>query len=91
MELKNQKDSENCQAVFARLSEYLDAELPPDTCSEIAAHLAICSTCSESLEDLRRTVEICKSYQGREAPDPVRQEVREQLLQAYRTVLERRR
>jgi anti-sigma factor (TIGR02949 family) len=91
MEPVPNEDSQDCQLVFARLSEYLDAELPVNLCAEIATHLAGCRTCSESLDELRRTVEVCRGYRAGEAPAPVRQEVRDQLMEAYRLVLERRR
>jgi anti-sigma factor (TIGR02949 family) len=83
--------SEKCIDVFAKLSEYLDGELPPDVCVRIGEHLAGCQACAESLAELRRTVEVCRNYQGREAPLPVREELREQLLEAYRRVLARNR
>ena len=36
---------DDCKEIFARLSEYLDAELPPDACADIEAHIAGCAPC----------------------------------------------
>ena len=77
----------NCQEIFALLSEYLNLELPPETCREIEQHLAGCPPCIEFTESLRRTIEICRSYRPAELPDPLGREAREQLVEAYRKML----
>jgi RNA polymerase sigma-70 factor (ECF subfamily) len=45
-----------CQALFERLSEYLDGELNASLCAEIGSHLDGCAPCKAFLESLRRTV-----------------------------------
>ncbi|HUD98644.1 MAG TPA: zf-HC2 domain-containing protein [Bryobacteraceae bacterium] len=42
--------TEECQRIFAALSEYLDLELPPEACRELEAHLAGCAPCIEFAE-----------------------------------------
>ena len=37
--------TEDCRRIFATLSAYLDLELPPQACREMAAHLAGCPPC----------------------------------------------
>lgn len=78
---------EDCKAIFAALSEYLDMELPPDACEKIEAHLAGCPPCVGFVESLRKTVELCRQYQPAEVPEPVSRQLRQQLLDAYRQTL----
>lgn len=74
---------ESCKKMFALLSEYLDLELPAETCREIAAHMAGCEPCTEFTESLRKTIELCRGYQPREMPGPLAREARQRLLDAY--------
>jgi anti-sigma factor (TIGR02949 family) len=79
-----------CKEVFALLSEYLDAELPAESCEEIRAHLAHCPPCIEFLESLKRTITLCKGCEQGDAPPPLSPEAREQLRAAYRKSLAKR-
>jgi len=79
--------TEKCKEVFALLSDYLNLELPPDACAEIESHLAGCAPCIEFAESLRKTVELCRRYRPAELPEPIGQEARKQLLQAYQNML----
>jgi len=78
---------ENCKKMFAQLSEYLDLELPPDTCREMEAHMAGCSPCTEFTQSLRKTVELCRRYGAQELPEPIAQNARQKLLDAYQKML----
>lgn len=79
--------NQKCKEIFSLLSEYLDLELPPDACQEMEAHLTGCPPCIEFAESLRKTVDLCHRYQPTELPDPLGQEARAQLLDAYRKML----
>ena len=83
------ENMEDCKEIFARLSEYLDLDLPPDACEKIEAHLAGCPPCIEFAESLRKTVELCRRYRPAELPEPIGQQARDQLLEAYRKALAR--
>jgi len=76
--------TETCKEVFASLSDYLDLELPLETCEEIRDHLAGCPSCIEFTESLRATIELCRQYRPAELPAPIEKQAREQLLQAMR-------
>ena len=76
--------SEKCKEVFALLSDYLNLELPPDSCAVIETHLAGCPPCIEFVESLRKTVELCRQYRPTELPQTISQQARNQLLEAYR-------
>jgi anti-sigma factor RsiW len=66
--------------MFARLSEYLDGELPADLCAGFEGHLGDCPPCGAFLESLRRTVRIVQEADAPALPDDLRREV----LEAYR-------
>lgn len=85
--MEQHERSEKCKEIFSLLSEYLNLELPPDACREMEAHIAGCAPCVEFTNSLRRTVELCRSYQPEEMPAPLGESAREQLLGAYRKMM----
>ncbi len=78
---------EKCKEVFSLLSDYLNLELPPETCQEMETRLAGCPPCTEFAESLRKTVELCRGYLPATLPDPLGKQAREQLLIAYGKML----
>lgn len=79
--------SEECREIFAMLSDYLDLELPPETCREMEAHISDCPPCVEFAESLRKTVALCRDYQASEMPGPISSAARERLLEAWQRAL----
>lgn len=80
----------DCKEVFARLSEYLDAELSAETCDEIERHLAGCPPCIEFLNSLRRSIRLCQQSEAADVPPPLTATERDQLRQAYAKALGRK-
>ena len=80
---------EECKQVFALLSEYLDAELPAESCDQIRAHLADCPPCIEFLDSLQRTVSLCRECESAAKPAPLSEEARKRMLAAWRNSLGR--
>jgi RNA polymerase sigma-70 factor, ECF subfamily len=80
-------DKERCKEVFAMLSQYLDMELPGDSCEEIERHLAGCPPCVEFADSLRKTVGLCHQFEPRETPPAITEQARQDLLAAYRKLL----
>lgn len=78
---------EECRDVFARLSEYLDGELPEDLCRRIEQHIGGCAPCVEFVKSLEKSIELCRGYRPSEQPAPLAEDVRQQLLEAYRKAL----
>ncbi len=74
--------SPECGAIFAKLSEYLDGELPADLCEEMREHIEDCAPCVEFVESLRRSVALCKSAPVG-SPGALSASLREELLRAY--------
>jgi predicted anti-sigma-YlaC factor YlaD len=80
-----------CEEIFARLSEYLDGEVPADVADCISAHISGCKPCIDFLESLRKSVELCRQYQSEVMPSPLADDVRTQLRQSYEGLIKLRR
>ena len=85
--MASHQHDENCKKMFALLSEYLDLELPDETCQEMDAHIAGCGPCAAFTESLRKTIELCRRYRPQELPDPIARDARQKLLEAYQKML----
>jgi anti-sigma factor (TIGR02949 family) len=68
-----------CRSLLARLSEYLDGEVPPDLCAEVRAHLETCRGCADLARTLRRTMDLCRGLPHRPLPAALRERLRRQL------------
>lgn len=78
----NSHPPHDCGDVFARLSEYLDGELPGDLCARIGAHIEDCAPCVEFLESLRRARLLCRQFKSCERPSPLAAELQAELRAA---------
>jgi anti-sigma factor RsiW len=76
---------DECAAVLASISAYLDGDLDAAACASIEAHAVTCATCAPTIEGLRRTIGLCHDAGAVPLPDVVRQRARasiQQLLDA---------
>jgi anti-sigma factor (TIGR02949 family) len=80
-----------CEEIFARLSEYLDEEVPADVADSISAHISGCEPCVDFLESLRKSVELCNQYRSEVMPSPLPDDIRNQLRQSYERLIKLRR
>ena len=76
--------------MFALLSRYLDMDLPPESCREIEAHLNGCAPCIDFVESLKDTINLCRRFEPAELPDPLKEDARRRLEDAYRSMLAKR-
>jgi len=75
-----------CRELFAQLSEYLDGRVEPSTCEQIEAHMENCPNCVAFLNDLRASIERCKTLHI--SCDPaVTARLRALFTQEYRRML----
>jgi len=81
--MSTEHDREECEKVFALLSDYLDLELPADACSAIGKHLADCPPCIEFAETLRKAIALCRQFRPEQVPQPLGAEAKEQLRRAW--------
>ncbi|MBI5280287.1 MAG: zf-HC2 domain-containing protein [Candidatus Solibacter usitatus] len=80
-----------CLEVFARLSEYIDGELPGADCAGIESHVADCPPCVEFIRSLKRCVEVSKGFHSAEDCPPVPPEMEQKLRAAWQAALTRKR
>lgn len=86
--MKVHHQDEHCKQMFARLSEYLDMELPPAICKEIDSHFESCPPCIEFLDTFRKSIELCREYSPSERPAPLTDAARDELRAGYRKMLD---
>jgi anti-sigma factor RsiW len=77
----------NCDEIIALLSDYLDRDLPPDTCAVVESHLGSCPTCGEEADGLRRTLALCRQYRSEDRPGPLPADKHRELAAAFQKVL----
>jgi len=65
-----------CKETIARLSEYLDAELTPETLRALEAHLDECAPCRAYLATYRKTRELAAKVNRVELPEDLRARIR---------------
>jgi RNA polymerase sigma-70 factor (ECF subfamily) len=50
-----------CKALFANLSEYIDARMEPKSCKQMRAHIESCPACIAFMKDLRAAIDRCRA------------------------------
>jgi predicted anti-sigma-YlaC factor YlaD len=76
-----------CGEIVSMLSDYLDRDLPADTCVAIARHLESCRSCGMAADELRSTVDLCRQYRLTGAPGPLPRDKQEQLREVFERTL----
>jgi RNA polymerase sigma-70 factor (ECF subfamily) len=51
-----------CKALFASLSEYVDARMEPRSREQMSVHIANCPACIAFLKDLREAIDRCRAF-----------------------------
>lgn len=69
-----------CKEAIDKLAEYLDAELSPETLSELEAHLAVCAPCRAYLATYRTTRELTAKLNRVELPERLKERLRRLLV-----------
>jgi hypothetical protein len=77
-----------CPEIIAMLSEYLDRDLPEETCSRIDLHLRSCTNCEAAAAGLRQTVTMCRQFRAADTPGPLAAEKHRELRRAFEKALE---
>lgn len=52
-----------CREIFAKLSEFLDERLVPDTCEDMRRHIESCPPCVAFLRELNAAVDRCRKLE----------------------------
>jgi anti-sigma factor RsiW len=72
-----------CADIFAKLSEFIDGELPTEVCEKMRDHIADCGPCVEFVESLRKSIALAKAAKRDLPPIAIPDECRNTLLAAY--------
>ena len=80
----------DCDQIFAMLSEYLDQELAPANCADLENHLKDCPPCITFVESLRRSVRLCRQLGEPVQCTPISAEQLNSLREAYQAAVARR-
>jgi anti-sigma factor RsiW len=78
----------DCNEIVGMLSEYLDQDLPPDSCSRVDEHLRSCPQCAGAAASLRRTVALCRQFRADNCPGPLRADKQRELRTAFEKALD---
>lgn len=81
---------ERCKELFAMLSEYVDGELPAETCAEIERHFAGCPPCVEFIANFKKSIRLTQSWGATGESVCISPEKRAELENAWRRALQRR-
>jgi anti-sigma factor RsiW len=81
---------QDCEAIFARLSEYLDKELPAATCEELERHIQNCEPCVAFVNSLKKSVGLHRACVPMADPPTLSPAVKQSLREAYQRMLDAR-
>ena len=77
----------DCKQITELLSEYLDNDLPADSCQEMERHIQNCRECVEFVNGLKESIRLCREYRLADKPTPLTVETKQRLMDAYRRML----
>lgn len=77
----DEQEHKHCEAMFEKLSEYIDGELDRASCREIESHIEACAACKSCLATLKTTVHLCGSIVANPVPEALSQKLRTALLE----------
>ncbi len=78
-----------CAEVVHLLYDYLNRELPAETCSLLEEHLQSCAACRDAATALRTTVALCRQFRSEDKPGQLAEEHRRELREAFSRVLQK--
>jgi anti-sigma factor RsiW len=76
-------NKQDCTDVFARLSEYLDRELPGASCEEMEKHIAACAPCVQFVESLKKSIHLTRGFAPEDTVSPMSQDLEQKLRRAF--------
>ena len=68
--------NDECGAMLAGISAYLDGDLDAAECQAIERHCQGCSRCAALVDGLRETIGLCREAGSAPLPEPVRARAR---------------
>lgn len=73
-----------CEELLAVLNEYVDGTVDPAICEEFEKHMAGCNPCQVVVDNIRKTITLCKEGQPYEMPVEFRWRLHDVLQRKWR-------
>jgi predicted anti-sigma-YlaC factor YlaD len=73
-----------CEDLMAALNEYLDGKVDSSICQEFQQHLSDCNPCQVVVDNVRKTIKLCKDGQTYEIPSPCREKLHAMLRERWK-------
>ncbi|MCS7091411.1 MAG: zf-HC2 domain-containing protein [Verrucomicrobiota bacterium] len=73
-----------CEELLRVLSEYVDGTVDPGWCKEFEQHLAGCNPCQGVVDNLRKTLVLCRNGEPFELPEAFRQRLHAVLRECWK-------
>ena len=73
-----------CEELMAALNDYLDGQVDTAVCKEFQKHLAGCNPCQVVVDNVRKTIVLCKNGQVYEIPPACREKMHQMLREKWR-------
>ena len=69
-----------CTEFLAQLDELIDGEVAGELCAHLKEHMGHCEHCHVIFDTTRKTIEIYRSHELYELPEPLRQRLQTAIL-----------
>ena len=73
-----------CEEMLAALNEYVDGTIDPAICKEFERHLAGCNPCQVVVDNIRKTIILCKEGKAYELPVSFRERLHTALQERWK-------
>lgn len=73
-----------CEDLLKALNEYVDGTLDPAVCKSFEGHLAGCNPCQIVVDNIRKTITLCKNGQPFEMPAEFEQKLHQTLRERWK-------
>ncbi|MBI3890020.1 MAG: zf-HC2 domain-containing protein [Candidatus Wallbacteria bacterium] len=74
-----------CEELLAILNEYVDGEIDPGVCEEYREHLDNCDPCQVVVDNIRKTIELCRACEPFELRPAFKTKLDAALRERWRT------
>ena len=72
-----------CEELLKALNDYVDGQIDPGICEDLEKHLAGCNPCRIVVDNIRKTITLCKDGKPYELPIEFREKLHDILRQRF--------
>lgn len=74
-----------CEELLKALNEYVDGPIDPGVCRDFERHLAGCNPCQIVVDNIRRTITLCRAGEVYELPPAMGDRLRQTLRKRWKS------